>query len=240
MKTTSRRAMVLVGALAVGAVAASVGVANASANSKQPKYDSSADSSAGLDILGLVSIGDTRSSSQTKDSDDGSKSSSSAHALRLNGEDQGGSAECGSEGTDNQGVARDQDQGELLTLGGDPAPVTVTLLSASCESRAVQSNNASSWSKTSVIGADVAGTEIVVLGSSSSTKTTSGQAGSGQTESSFTVASVGDTDLVSCGASSQSTKTGTKSSSSVTVVGQEQRDAPCPLASASTTYEQGN
>lgn len=241
MENTKLRAALVAAAAADILVTASMGVANASANKKQPGYTSHAESSAGLDVLGslggpsLVAIGQTDSTSDT-DKDDGASSTSSADSLRVLDQSVGGTANCDSDGAEGNGVQREDDSETFLLIEEDPA--AVALLSASCESRAVQSNNASSSAKAAVLTAEAAGIEIVVLGSSSSTKTTSGQAGSGQTGSSFTVLSVNETTVLGCTAQSQTTKGSERDSSSVVLLNQEIEDFACPLASADTSYEQ--
>jgi hypothetical protein len=236
------RRAILVAGTAAFSVVATAGVALASATSKRPSYDWHAEAASGLEIEPFtelapeelaalrdmsLTIGHTSSESDTSDTE--ARSTGSADALSINGQSVGGNVDCGSTGGTGGTNVDSDDAG----VGQEVAGVGVWILSATCKSRATQTNEASSSASTSLVTITGADHRIVVLGSESSSRTTSGQSGSGKTESEFAVAKIDGTTVLGCESSAHKTKGNEKTSSAVIVAGVEYPHE-CPVASAST------
>lgn len=247
------RARLGVAGLLVGGLAAlTAGGALADANSKNARNNYNADAAssggitltddlgpvAGVDVAGLapgtVAIGSTSSNSNTDRG--GSDGHASASALRVMGQPVGGSAECDAVGDTGTGEVSDSHQTSLQSL--DAGLARVDLLPASCDARAVKSNNASGTASAAVAVVEVDGVASAdVLASESSNKTTSGQSHS---DSSFTVLSVQaagqNVDVVQCTSSSRDNNGTESHSSSVSPVSGVDLPVACPLAESSATY----
>lgn len=210
MRRMNGRTLLATAAVVGLAVAGPVALARGDASSKQPEYASDAETNAGAasPLPALLTFGGTSADASTNQ--DGSAASSGASGPTVLGIGPADS-ECASSATDgDNGVNASQDSDAVLAQ--DLGVASLAILSTSCETRAVKSNNGDGSARASVVEASVAGIDAAVLTTSSDAKTTSGNA---RADSSFAVVDVEGTKILEC-SSSAAANNGTQTESADT------------------------
>lgn len=227
---TGMVALVALPVAAVAAGAAGDGASNKEDNG-QHDYESDASADAGLDLLGLGLVTSGDSSSGHTDGD-GTQADASSQGPAVAGQGLTDGSSCSSTG-DEGGAVKDADSNSLLEV---PAgPVTVTLVSTSCQTHAVKTNNAHADSGSTLVDVDVDGVaSAAVLESETRTRTTSGQANS-EASTTLVEAEVADTpvSVISCNDQARANNGQDTDTSEVLLASVAGEDvplpAPCPL-----------